>query len=208
MINPDLNLEKELWNKGFTLVCGIDEVGRGPLAGPVVAGAVIFSSDHKKIDGIRDSKLLSLKQRNILYTKIQESCVSYGVGIVSAAKIDELGITKAIQLAMQLAIKEIETKIDERIEILLIDGANVLEIPNYKQKRIKKGDMLHYSISAASIIAKVTRDNIMCEYARKYPEYGFEHHVGYGTKAHIEALDKYGVCDIHRKSFKPVSIRC
>ena len=208
MINPDLKLEKNFWSRGFRFICGVDEVGRGPLAGPVVAGAIVFPDDHNPIELVRDSKLLSAKQRNTVYTKILNSSLAFGTGIVSCNQIDKLGISRSVQLAMELAITQVENTLGNKVEVLIIDGSNVREIDGYdNQFRIKKGDMLHYTIAAASIIAKVKRDEIMFEYAKQYPEYGFETHVGYGTRKHLEALDKYGACNIHRKSFKPVASR-
>ena len=200
MINPTLELEQKLWEKGYMKICGLDEVGRGPLAGPVVAGAVVTEKKEQFLDGVRDSKTMTEKRREYFFEKIKEVSSGWGIGIVESWEIDELGLSKAIQKAMELAVKDIGFKVD----FLIADG-NIAQIYNYPMETIVDGDSLHYSISAASVIAKVTRDRMMKEYALKYPEYGFERHVGYGTKIHMDALKRLGPCEIHRKCFKPVA---
>lgn len=204
MIYPDTKLEEKLWLDGYDIVVGIDEVGRGPLAGPVAAGAVAFTKNCTVIDGVRDSKTLSEKQRNELYTQIKENVKGYGVGMVGEKEIDEIGIQMAVLKAMTLALEELEDMISSKASYLLIDGTNVELIGEYPTLKMSKGDQKHYSISAASILAKVDRDNLMIEYAKKFPHYGFESNMGYGTKQHMEALKEYGVCEIHRRSYKPI----
>lgn len=206
MINPDIELEKSLWRKGFINVAGLDEVGRGPLAGPVVAGAVIIHREDQFLEGVRDSKKMTEKKRDFFFEKIKDVVSGWGVGVVSSEDIDTLGISKAVLKAMQLALLDAENMIGKKSDYLIVDGPSVLKIPGYEMTRMKSGDLLHYSISAASVLAKVTRDRMMIEdYALKYPEYGFEKHVGYGTKFHMDALEKYGPCPIHRRSFSPIA---
>lgn len=204
-IFPDLQLEISLWNRGISIVAGIDEAGRGPWAGPVTAGAVVIRSEDQIVEGVRDSKKMTAKMREDAYTQILESSSGWGVGVVSPAEIDRIGIQKAVQQAMQLALKQAEEKAGSKAEYLIVDGKGVLLLPGYTMKTMNKGDQLHYSIAAASVIAKVYRDNLMKQYATKYPEYGFERHMGYGTAAHSDALRKYGPCEIHRVSYKPVA---
>jgi ribonuclease HII len=205
MIYPDTELEKKLFKKGYNIVVGIDEVGRGPLAGPVAAGAVAFTKDCDVVEGVRDSKTLSMKQKNELYQKIKDSVKGYGIGMVDEGMIDMIGIQEAVKKAMEIALSNLEEMIGGKAEYLLIDGTNVEELGEYPTMKISKGDLHHYCISAASILAKVDRDNLMIEYGKRYPEYGFERNMGYGTKEHLDALKRYGVCDIHRRSYKPVS---
>lgn len=176
------------------VLAGVDEAGRGPLAGPVVCACCVMGDCF--IDGINDSKKLSEKKRELLYEEIVKSAVCYGVGIVDEKTIDNINILKATKLCMENAINSISTMPDT----VLIDAVTGLAIP-YKQRPIIKGDATSYAIAAASIIAKVTRDRIMRDYAVKYPEYGFDKHKGYGTREHIAALLKYGPCDIHRRTF-------
>lgn len=176
-------------------ICGIDEAGRGPLAGPVVAGAVILPKDDD-ILYLNDSKQLSATKRDELFDEIKAKAVSYGVGIVSWERIDEINILNATYEAMQMAISQLANKPD----ILLNDAVTIPNV-DIKQVPIIKGDAKSASIAAASIIAKVTRDRIMEEYDKEYPEYGFAKHKGYGSKEHIEAIKKYGPCKIHRKTF-------
>jgi len=182
------------------IIAGVDEAGRGPLAGPVVAAAVILPDDHV-IEGLNDSKKLSAKKRELLFEEINEKAVSVGIGIVSEKEIDKTNILIATQKAMQMALG----KLKQKPTMALIDGYKLPNqvIPN---KGIIKGDTKVESIMAASIIAKVTRDAIMLEYDKIFPEYGFAKHKGYGTKQHIEALTKFKATSIHRRSFKPVSL--
>ena len=177
------------------LICGVDESGRGPLAGPVCAAAVILP-EHLEIPGLTDSKKLSDKKRRELFPIIQEQAVAYGIGLASEAEIDEINILQATFLAMRRALDQLSVK----PEIALIDGNRETDF-GLPVKTVVKGDSLSANIAAASVLAKVTRDNIMVELAETYPEYGFEIHKGYGTKAHYEALRQYGPCPIHRKTF-------
>jgi len=203
MIMPDTKLEEKLWRRGLKYVVGVDEAGRGPLAGPVVVGAVLILSKSEVVDGVRDSKMLSKNQREALYDDITKCSTAWGVGIVSSNEIDRMGIKNAVKEAMILAVSDVEKKLKNKIEYVISDGAVYL-LEDRKMLSINHGDMYHYSISAASIIAKVTRDRIMDEYAKKFPKYGFEKHMGYGTKLHLEAISKYGICDIHRRSYAPI----
>lgn len=203
-MSPDLSLEKSLWSSGLTYIAGLDEAGRGPWAGPVSAGAVILSPDSKIDPKVRDSKKMSKKNREDLFEEIKENCLGWGIGLTSAEEIDQLGIQQSVKKAMQSALYQAEKMIGQRAEYLIIDGANVLNLDGYQFQKLNKGDGKHYSIAAASILAKVERDRIMEQYALQYPQYGFESHMGYGTKAHLAALHKFGITPIHRKSFKPV----
>lgn len=187
--------EKVSFNHGYNLIAGLDEAGRGPLAGPVVAAAVILPK-NELIKGIDDSKKLSEKKRDELFEIIQEVAVDIGVGIVDNKTIDKINIFNATKLAMSRAIESMKTKPD----FMLIDALELADI-NIKQKSIIKGDSKSISIAAASIIAKVTRDAILKEYNIEYPEYNFPKHKGYGTKEHYEALKTYGATPIHRTSF-------
>lgn len=179
----------------FHVICGIDEAGRGPLAGPVVAGAVVFPADTD-ITGINDSKKLTEKKREELYDLIMEKAVSVGIGMASPQRIDEINILQATYEAMREAISKLSVTPD----LLLNDAVTIPELP-MKQVAIVKGDAKSVSIGAASIIAKVTRDRLMYEYDKVMPEYGFAKHKGYGTKEHIEAIKKYGPSPIHRTTF-------
>ncbi|MBN1779309.1 MAG: ribonuclease HII [Candidatus Buchananbacteria bacterium] len=198
MFYPNKSQEKRLVKKGFQLIAGIDEAGRGAWAGPIVAAAVIMPLDNK-IKGIKDSKLLRLPERKSLYKKITESALAWGVGIVDYDVIDKDGLTRANFLAMELAVKSIKPLPD----YLLIDGRN-LKIADLSSSGIIDGDYKVFSIAAASIVAKVTRDNLMDELDEKYPAYGFKQHKGYGTNQHFQMLMQYGVSKIHRRSYKPI----
>ena len=180
---------------GLRLICGVDEAGRGPLAGPVCAAAVILP-EHLQIPGLNDSKKLTDKKRRELFPVIQEQAVAYGIGLASEQEIDEINILQATFLAMRRALDQLTV----RPEIALIDGNRETDF-GLPVKTVVKGDSLSANIAAASVLAKVTRDNIMVELAQQYPAYGFEIHKGYGTKAHYEALRTYGPCPIHRKTF-------
>ena len=196
-----LNYEKDLYGNGINFIAGIDEVGRGPLVGPVVAAAVILPEGFYNKD-INDSKKLSEKKRNELYEVIKNNAISIGIGIVSNKRIDEINIYEATREAMKLAIDNLSVK----PEYLLIDAMKLdVDIPSIS---IIKGDAKSESIAAASIIAKVTRDKMMYELDKIYPMYDFANNKGYGTKKHIEAIQKYGIISEHRKSFKPVSNYC
>lgn len=191
-----LKYEKELISSGYELICGIDEAGRGPLAGPVCAAAVILPNGLV-IDGVNDSKKLSEKKREKLYDVIINSAVAYSVQFVFQDTIDEINIRQATHLAMQNAVNELKIKPD----ILIVDGNDNINFEGTESMYIKKGDANSQTIAAASILAKVTRDRYMVSLAEEYPEYGLEAHKGYGTKKHIEAIRKYGVQPIHRKTF-------
>ena len=200
---PDWNFE----NKFNGYVCGIDEAGRGPWVGPVVAGAVIFLTrdiNPEILNNLNDSKKLSAKKREWLYDLLiaeeKSGKLTYGIGLASSAEIDEFNILQATFLAMKRAAEKLKTKPD----FALIDGNRLPKNFICKTECIIKGDALSYSISAASILAKVYRDNLMKEMALKYPYYGFEKNAGYGTKQHIEGLKKYGVTPEHRKSYRPI----
>jgi ribonuclease HII len=179
------------------ITVGVDEVGRGCWAGPLVAGAVILT---KSIEGLKDSKKLSRKRREILAGMIQESALSIGLGWVWPKEIDELGLTEAVRLAMRRALNETNGEYDE----IIIDGNYNFFPDNSRYKAIIKADDLIPAVSAASIIAKVARDDYMAKIAADFPQYAFEKHVGYGTALHVEMLKKYGICHLHRQSYKPI----
>ncbi len=187
--------EKNALKQGFKLVAGVDEAGRGPLAGPVVAAAVILP-DNIFIEKLNDSKQLSSNQRDKLFDVIKEKAISYGIGIADEKCIDDINILNATKLAMKTAVKNMSVSPD----ILLTDAVKLDDL-EIKQIPIVKGDCLSVSIAAASILAKVTRDRMIEEMDTKYPQYGFSKHKGYGTKEHIEAIKKFGICPIHRVSF-------
>ena len=190
-----LEYEKELYSKGYEYICGIDEAGRGPLCGPVVAAAVILKKGDK-IEGVNDSKKLSEKKREQIYEEIKERAVAYSVGIVDEKTIDEINILEATRLAMKKAVEGLSTK----AEYALVDAEKKVPI-DIPYTPIIKGDALSESIAAASIIAKVTRDRMIVELDSKYPEYNFAKNKGYGTKQHTDAIKEYGLCPAHRKSF-------
>lgn len=190
-----LEYENAALNSGFEVICGIDEAGRGPLAGPVYAAAVILPKGHI-VEGVNDSKKISEKKRDLLFDKIIDECVCYSIGTASEQKIDEINILQATFLAMRRAVEGLEIKPD----IALVDG-NKKPGLDIAEQTIVKGDSKSANIAAASIIAKVSRDRYMLEMAEKYPEYQFEKHKGYGTKLHYEMLEKYGISPIHRKTF-------
>lgn len=194
-----LKYEKELYDKGITLIGGVDEVGRGPLVGPVVAACVILPVNYE-LEGLNDSKKLSEKKRDKLYDIIMRDAISVGIGIVGPEKIDEINILEASRLAMKIAIESMDVK----PEHVLSDAMklNNIDIP---YTDIIHGDALSLSIAAGSVIAKVTRDRMMYELDKEYPEYGFGKHKGYPTKAHVENLVKYGVLSNYRFTYKPVS---
>ncbi len=187
--------ERELINKGCVYICGVDEVGRGPLAGPVVCAAVIMPLDDV-IEGVDDSKKLSAKKRETLSAEIIEKAVAYAICRVEPEIIDEINILQATRLCMKNAVESLAVKPD----FVLTDGNMKLDI-ELPQKSIVKGDSLSYSIGAASVLAKVYRDGLMKDYAEKYPLYGFEKNKGYGTGKHIEAIVQSGICPVHRRSF-------
>ncbi len=192
-----LKYEKKLYREGYTLIAGVDEAGRGPLVGPVVAAAVILPKNYH-LDGLTDSKKLSEKQRDRFYAIIKKEAISYGVGIVDAKTIDEINIYEASRLAMNKAIDNLSVE----PEYILTDAMKLPTRVNVQD--IIHGDALSISIAAASVIAKVTRDSIMYELDKKYPEYGFAKHKGYPTKMHLENMQKYGILDNYRFSYRPV----
>ena len=195
-----LNVLKEIENEwhqtGKKLVCGIDEAGRGPLAGPVVVAAVIMPEDSF-IEGVNDSKKISEKKREKLYEEITQSAIAWGVGIIDQNEIDDINILNATKKGLTTALMELKEKPD----IILVDALTKIDTLGIQYESIIKGDAKSYSIAAASIIAKVTRDRIMRQWDEIYPQYGFEKHKGYGTKMHIEAIKEYGLCPLHRRSF-------
>jgi len=190
------NFEHETIEKGYTLICGVDEAGRGPLAGPVCAAAVILPTDLD-IPGLNDSKKLTEKKREELYDIITAQAIAYGIAMVSEEEIDEINILQATFLAMRRAVEALSVKPD----FVLIDGNREPDLGDLPLKTIVKGDSRSANIAAASILAKVTRDRYMLEMAEKYPEYSFERHKGYGTKVHYAAIREYGMSPIHRPSF-------
>jgi ribonuclease HII len=185
--------------RGYEKITGVDEAGRGPLAGPVVAAAVILPEEGVPGQRIFDSKRISPSQREYLLEAIRTHALSIGIGIVSQQEIDELNILQASLKAMVLAIKDLSLRPD----FVLIDGPHGINLP-IPQKPIPKGDQLSISIASASIVAKVTRDRLMAEYDRLFPQYGFAIHKGYGTREHREAIRRHGVCELHRKTFRGV----
>lgn len=194
-----LKYEKELYLKGITLIGGVDEVGRGPLVGPVVSACVILPVNYE-LPGLNDSKKISEKKRDQFYDIIMRDAISVGIGIVGPEKIDEINILEASRLAMKLAIEDLDVK----PEFILSDAMKLTNI-DIPYQDIIHGDALSLSIAAGSVIAKVTRDRMMYELDKEYPEYGFAKHKGYPTKAHLENIAKYGVLSNYRFTYKPVS---
>ena len=193
---PDLEYEKAAREGGFNLICGVDEAGRGPLAGPVCAAAVILPQDCV-IEGLNDSKKLSEKKREELFPIIKEKAIAYAIAFGTVEEIEEVNILEATYLAMNRAIDSLEARAD----YALIDGNRVPRTIKIPCETVVKGDSKSLSIAAASVLAKVTRDRLMLDYDKEYPEYKFAAHTGYGTKAHYEAIAQHGVCPIHRLSF-------
>ena len=189
-------MEEEYYKQGIQAICGIDEAGRGPLAGPVVVAAVIMPK-ASMIEGVNDSKKVSEKKRETLYETIIQEAISYGVGIISQQEIDDINILNATKKGLNTAIKQLQTKPD----IIMVDALNKIDTCGIPYTSIIKKDAKCYCIAAASIIAKVTRDRIMRQWDEIYPQYGFAKHKGYGTQMHIEAIKENGICPIHRKSF-------
>lgn len=195
-LNKLKEFERNLYSTGIKNIVGIDEAGRGPLAGPVVVGAVIMKPESL-IEGVNDSKKISEKKREKLYEQITEEAIAWSVGIVDQKEIDEINILNATKKALKMAIMNLQVK-PERIVVDALEHIDTCGIP---YTSIIKGDAKVYSISAASIIAKVTRDRMMREYDEIYPEYGFAGHKGYGTAKHIQAIREFGPCALHRRSF-------
>ena len=190
-----LEFEKSAYNKGYQCICGIDEAGRGPLAGPVCAAAVILPRDTL-IDGVNDSKKLSEKKREALFDVIKTTAVSYSIAYSSVEEIESINILNATMLAMKRAVEGLDVKPD----YVLVDGNRMPDLET-DGEFIIKGDASSASIAAASILAKVSRDRLMYDYSKLYPQYHFEKHKGYGTKLHVDALKEYGPCPVHRMSF-------
>lgn len=188
--------EEKLYQNGMKYICGIDEAGRGPLAGPVVVGAVILPQTSF-IEGINDSKKVSEKKRELLYEQITNEAIAWSVGIIDQREIDKINILNATKKALTMAVEELEIKPD----LILVDALEHINTLGIPVQSIIKGDATRYSIAAASIIAKVTRDRIMRQWDEVYPQYGFASHKGYGTAKHIQAIKEYGICDLHRRSF-------
>jgi ribonuclease HII len=193
---PDYSYENSATIKGFKYVCGVDEAGRGPLAGPVCAAAVILP-EGTVIEGLDDSKKLSEKKRELLFDVIKDKAIAYGIAFASVEEIEELNILGATYVAMTRAVEQLSVNAD----YVLIDGNRFPPQIKTDGECVIKGDSKSMSIAAASILAKVTRDRLLLEYAEKYPQYGFEKHKGYGTKAHVDAIKEFGVTEIHRPSF-------
>ena len=190
-----LLIEESLYDEGYEYICGVDEAGRGPLCGPVVAAAVILPK-HGCIEGVNDSKKISEKKREKLYDDIMDVAIAVGIGISDVDVIEKVNILNATKIAMKKAIESLSIKPD----YILIDGNQKIDI-DILQETVVSGDAKSESIASASIIAKVTRDRMLRKFDEMYPEYGFAKHKGYGTKAHIEAIKKYGLTPIHRKGF-------
>ena len=190
--------EREAYAQGYRTVAGIDEAGRGPLAGPVVAAAVVLPA-HGSIHGVGDSKKISPRKRDALFSDIHDQARAVGIGIVDQREIEEINILQASLKAMKLAVEDMNLQTD----YLLVDGNHPIPM-GIPQKTIKSGDSISPSIGAASIIAKVTRDRIMKKYHEVYPDYGFDRHKGYGTKDHMNAIKRFGCCEIHRRTFRGV----
>ena len=202
-----LNLKKEekaLYEKGIVSICGIDEAGRGPLAGPVVVAFSLMPKDSM-IEGVNDSKKIAEKKRERIYEEIIKEAIAYGVGIINQEEIDRINILNATKKGLTIAIKELEEKLEKqnlkRPEVILVDALTGIDTLGIPYKSIIHGDAISYSIACASIIAKVTRDRIMKQMDEIYPQYGFAKHKGYGTAAHMQAIRENGLCPIHRRSF-------
>ena len=189
-------IEENLYEQGCNSICGIDEAGRGPLAGPVVVAAVIMPR-NSMIEGVNDSKKVSEKKREVLYEQILQEAISYGIGIIDQKEIDNINILNATKKGLTTAVQALTVKPDR----IIVDALEHIDTCHIPYTSIIKGDAKCYSIAAASIIAKVTRDRIMRQWDEIYPQYGFAKHKGYGTKAHIEAIKEYGLTPIHRLSF-------
>lgn len=196
-LNKIKEIENEIYKKGeVKTIAGIDEAGRGPLAGPVVVAAVVMPK-NSMIEGVNDSKKVSEKKREVLYEQIIKEAISYSVGIIDQKEIDRVNILNATKEGLTQAVKGLTVRPDE----ILVDALTKIDTTGIPYISIIKGDAKSYSIAAASIIAKVTRDRIMRQWDEIYPQYGFEKHKGYGTKVHIEAIKQYGICPLHRLSF-------
>ena len=197
MIEPSLDVEKSLWKRGYKHIAGIDEVGRGSWAGPVVAAAVILPHDFKIPENFGDSKQLKPRQREKMTKVIKKTAVSWAIAEVPVLTINRLRIGKAIQIAFRKSLKDLHEKAD----FVIVDAFHIKHVNRKNQKAIKKGDQKCVTIAAASIIAKVYRDDLMKKLSKKYPLYGFGRHKGYGTRYHQDAIKKFGFCQIHRTSY-------
>jgi ribonuclease HII len=193
-------IEDILRREGYNFIAGVDEAGRGPLAGPVVVCALLLPHNHN-ISGITDSKQLTEKERVELANEIKSKAIAYSITRVSNLVIDKMNIRRATLFAMKRAVQTLLRKTNRKIDIVLIDGKDSLQLP-VECRAVVKGDILSENIGAASILAKVYRDNLMKRLDKKYPQYGFAIHKGYGTRSHYEAIKRFGVCEIHRKSFR------
>lgn len=191
--------EKDLWSQGFKNIAGVDEVGRGPLIGPVIAAAVVLPNDFY-LEGLNDSKKLSEKKRELFYDYIIKNAIAYSISMIDAEKIDEINIYQASKLAMEEAVNDLNKKV--KLDYVLVDAMK-LDIP-IQTMPIIKGDSTSISIAAASVLAKVTRDRLMDKLDEKYPDYGFKSHKGYPTKKHLEAIKKHGLIEGYRKSYGPI----
>lgn len=201
VLKVSTHFEEEAHTSGYKFIAGLDEVGRGCLAGPVVAAAVILNPKNSLPENLNDSKKLSAKRRTQIAEEIKQTAIAYSIGLVEAEEIDRINILQATKRAMILALEKIQPQAD----FLLIDALQLEKSP-LPQRAIIRGDSTVASIAAASIIAKTFRDALMHDYDKTYPQYGFDKHVGYGTKKHFEALRKHGACEIHRKSFRGVLV--
>ena len=195
-MHPLLVYESALWDRGVERIAGIDEAGRGPLAGPVVAAAVVFQK-NVFIEGVRDSKTVPPREREILHDLILRCAAAVGVGVIDEKTIDRINILQATYQAMRTAVQSLSPQPQH----LLVDG-RTLPGTSLPQTGIIRGDLKSFSVAAASIVAKVTRDRIMADYDLRYPQYGFSRHKGYGTRAHVAAILEFGYCDLHRRSFR------
>ena len=192
--------EENLYNEGLKYICGIDEAGRGPLAGSVVVGAVVMPKDSM-LEFMNDSKKVTEKRRELLYEEIVNTSLAYGIGIISQEEIDKINILNATKKGLHEALGQVIEKLKQKPDIIIVDALREIDTFGITYESIIKGDATCYSISAASILAKVTRDRIMTEWDKIYPQYGFAMHKGYGTAKHIQAIKEYGPCPLHRRSF-------
>ena len=199
-LNNLKKFEMNLYNEGYKFICGIDEAGRGPLAGPVSVGAVVMKPDSK-LEWVNDSKKVTEKRREILYDRIIEDSLAWSVQLIDQKEIDEINILEATKKGLHLALEDIINQLKQKPEIILVDALREIDTFNIPYQSIIKGDATCYAISCASILAKVTRDRVMKEWDEVYPMYGFEKNKGYGTAAHIQAIKEYGPCPLHRKTF-------